>query len=285
MNNHSIKTIDFYFFSGTGNTLLVVKKMKEVFENNRIVVNLFHLEKTDPRKIDTNHTIGLAVPVAEQGTFPLVWDFVKNMPQANETAVFMVDTMLAFSGGIVGPIRKILKPKGYKPIGAKEICMPNNLFPRKIDEEKNKEKVRKGLIRAEKYAEDIISGRSRWRRIPILSDFMGYFSKADWAWKSLRKHYKLAVDESKCIQCGLCESLCPVGNITMNDYPNYRIILSRSGQVISNMPRRLTHYYPEFQGKCTICMRCLSFCPKKAIARIKTKHEIYRAVNVKELID
>ena len=260
LKNHSIKIIDFYFFSGTGNTLLVVKKMREVFGQNGITVNLFHIEKTDPKSINTNNTIGIGVPVAEQGTFPLVWDFIKNMPAANGTLVFMVDTMLAFSGGIVGPIRKILKPKGYKPIGAREICMPNNLFPKKIDEEKNKEKVGKGLIRAEKYAEDILSGRSRWRRVPILSDFMGYFSKAEWAWNSLRKHYTLAVDESKCIQCELCVSLCPVDNITMNDYP-------------------------EFQGKCAICMRCISFCPENAIARIKTKHEIYRAVNVKELID
>ena len=260
MNYHSIKIIDFYFFSGTGNTLLVVKKMKEVFERNDITVNLYHLEKTNPKEINTAHTIGLGVPVAEQGTFPLVWDFVKNMPQANGTIIFMVDTMMMFSGGIVGPIRKILKPKGYKPIGAREICMPNNLFPGKIDEKKNKEKVRKGLNRAEKYAEDILCGRSRWRRVPVLSDFMGYFSKADWAWRSLRKHYLLIINKEKCIQCGLCESLCPVDNITINNYP-------------------------EFQGSCTICMRCVSFCPKKAIARIKTKHEIYRAVNVKELID
>ena len=69
-----------------------LKKMIEVFERNDIVVNLFHLEKTDPKEIDTSHTIGLGVPVAEQGTFPLVWDFVKNMPRANGTPVFMVDT-------------------------------------------------------------------------------------------------------------------------------------------------------------------------------------------------
>ena len=40
--------IDFYFFSGTGNTLLVVKKMKEVFEEDGIKVNLYRLEKTNP---------------------------------------------------------------------------------------------------------------------------------------------------------------------------------------------------------------------------------------------
>lgn len=259
MNKIINNIIDFYCFSGTGNTLLVVKKMIEVFEKNDNIVNLFRLETSDPKEIDTTHTIGLGFPVAEQGTFPFVWGFLRAMPQCHGTKVFMVDTMLAFSGGIVGPARKILALKGYTPIGAKEICMPNNLFPKKIDDEKNQKVIRKGLLRAEKYAEDIIAYKSRWRRVPWLSDFMAYFSQADWCWNMLRKHYVLHVDTSLCSQCGLCESLCPIDNIDMNEYPN-------------------------FKGACTICMRCISFCPKKAISRVKTEHEIYKAVRVKELI-
>jgi len=121
--------IDFYCFSGTGNTLLVVKKMIEVFEKNSITVNLFHLEKSNPEEINTTHTIGLGFPVAEQGTFPLVWKFLRAMPQCKDTKIFMVDTMLAFSGGIVGPARKILKPKGYNTIGAKEIVKMGDSSP------------------------------------------------------------------------------------------------------------------------------------------------------------
>jgi len=253
-----ISTVDFYYFSGTGNTLLVVNKIKEIFERNNIAVNLFRLEKSNPKEMDTSHTIGLGFPVAEQGTFPLVWDFIRAMPQCSGTKVFMVDTMFAFSGGVVGPVRKILKSKGYTTIGAKEICMPNSLFPKKIDEEKNNRIVEKGLLQAERYAEDIIACKSRWSRIPLLSDFMAIFSQAEWCWNLLRKHYLLQVDTSKCSQCGLCESLCPVGNIEMQEFPVIR----------------------EY---CTICMRCISFCPKKAIARTNTTHERYRAVNVKEI--
>ncbi len=98
MNNCMLKrTIDFYYFSGTGNTLLIVKKMKEVFEKKSIQVNLFHLEKCNPTKNNISNTIGLAFPVAEQGTYPFVWDFIRAMPN---TKVFMVDTMLAFSVGV-----------------------------------------------------------------------------------------------------------------------------------------------------------------------------------------
>jgi hypothetical protein len=33
-----IETVDFYFFSGTGNTLIVVKKMQETFQEKGILV-------------------------------------------------------------------------------------------------------------------------------------------------------------------------------------------------------------------------------------------------------
>ena len=90
--------IDIYIFSGTGNTLLAVRKMRDVFVAKGLEVNLFPLDKTDPKLIDTTHTIGLGFPVAEQGTYPFVWDFVRTLPQTKETEIFMIDTMMAYSG-------------------------------------------------------------------------------------------------------------------------------------------------------------------------------------------
>lgn len=106
------ETIDFYYFSGTGNTLLVVRKMKEVFEEQGIAVSLFRMEATDPTAISTENMIGLGFPVAEQATYPFVWDFIRALPAASGTPVFMVDTLLLYSGGIVGPMRKIVSQKG-----------------------------------------------------------------------------------------------------------------------------------------------------------------------------
>lgn len=68
--------IDFYWFSGTGNTLLVANKMTEVFRSRGIEVNLFRIERSRPEHLDLGHTIGIAFPVACQSTFPLVWNFV-----------------------------------------------------------------------------------------------------------------------------------------------------------------------------------------------------------------
>jgi NAD-dependent dihydropyrimidine dehydrogenase PreA subunit/flavodoxin len=257
--------IDFYYFSGTGNTLLVVKKMKEVFEKDGISVHLYRLEKTDPKDVNIQHTIGLGFPVAEQGTYPFVWEFIHALPPAHGTPIFLVDTLMAFSGGIVGPVRKIVEKKGYTPIGAKEIIMPNNLFPKKSNDEKTDVKVKKGFEWAENYAIEILRGKSKWGRIPLLSDFMGIFSQRTWAWNFIRKMYCLDLDSQKCSQCGLCVKLCPIGNIEMKDYPEYK-------------------------NNCVICMRCISFCPKQAIYARKVhgfsskEYTLYKAVKVAELL-
>lgn len=90
--------------------------MRDVFTAKGLNVNLFHLEKSDPQKTNLSHTIGLAFPVAVQSTYPFVWQFIRNLPEAKGTPVFMVDTLAGFSGGIVGP----LKGKVFPAISARE---------------------------------------------------------------------------------------------------------------------------------------------------------------------
>ena len=48
-----------FVFSGTGNTLLVVKKMAEVFRENNIDVNLMRIEKASPVEINRDHELCL----------------------------------------------------------------------------------------------------------------------------------------------------------------------------------------------------------------------------------
>ena len=215
--------VDFYYFSGTGNTFLVVKKMQEIFEKNGINANIYKIEDSDPQKINLEHTIGLGFPIAELSTYDFVWEFIKSLPQANSTGIFMVDTLAGFSGGIVGPLREIVKKKGYNPIGAKEIIMPPNFFYIE-DKETCDRKVKKGLVKAEKYANDIINGKSKWGRVPILSDSINAFSTCLLKLTGMELNQKLLylnADKEKCNKCGICVRLCPIDNIKMEDdgYP------------------------------------------------------------------
>lgn len=55
---------------------------------------------------------------------------------------------------------------------------------------------------------------------------------------------KLKIDSKKCIGCGACEKLCPMNNIHIENMK----------AVSENM--------------CTMCYRCISHCPQKAITLI-----------------
>ncbi|MDQ7095733.1 EFR1 family ferrodoxin [Desulfosporosinus sp. PR] len=254
--------INFFCYSGTGNTLLIVNKMIKIFSDQGIRVNLYQIEHTDPKKIATGKTIGLAFPVAFQSTFPFIWNFINNLPQTKGTPVFMVDTMMAFSGAIVGPLKRVLSVKGYDCIGACEIVMPNNWLPKTIDEEKNSKKINEGLEKAGNYALELIEGQASWNRMPFLSQGLYHLCCNDFIMKrvNLSAGRKITLNKEKCLKCGLCARLCPVDNIEMKEYPVWH-------------------------NSCEVCMRCLSFCPIKAVFIPGKEFKNYRAVKAKELLN
>jgi ferredoxin len=260
-----MKYVDIYFFSGTGNTFLVVKKMINTFREEGVNAELYKIEDSNPKTVNLSHTIGIGFPVAELSTYKFVWDFIKNLPITEKTEIFMVDTLAGFSGGIVGPLRRIVEKKGYHPIGAKEIVMPPNIFYIQ-DKAINKEKVKKGLIEARKYALSILNGTSHWGRVPVFSDALYYSSLAGLKLTHIKlnqKYLHLSADPQKCNKCGLCVDLCPVKNIE---------IINRK--------------YPKNMLKCEYCMRCTSFCPENAIScPLNYKGKTYKAVTAKELIN
>jgi len=159
----NIDSVDFYYFSGTGNTYLVVKNMKETFEKCGIEANMFKIEDSEPEDVNLEHTIGLGFPIAELSTYEFVWDFYQCTASSNSTEIFMVDTLSGFSGGIVEPVRKIVEKKGYMPIGACEIVMPLNVFYIQ-DKVTNEKKIKKGLKKAKKYAKALMKGKAKWGR-------------------------------------------------------------------------------------------------------------------------
>lgn len=252
--------IDFYYFSGTGNTLLIVEAMRDIFCENNIDVNLYKIEYSNPANIVLEHTIGLAFPVAVQSTYPFIWDFMKLLPRTSGTKIFMVDTLAMFSGGVVGPTKRILASKGYVPIGAREIIMPNNLMRKKINERNKARGIENGIAKAQKYAMQIIRGKSKWRRMPILSDIIYWMSICDHSWRFMRGKIRLNAVESKCSNCGVCVELCPIGNIEMDKK------------------------IPSFGKSCQLCMRCFSFCPNDAIRINEKDYLAYRAVKVKAML-
>ncbi|HRU06326.1 MAG TPA: EFR1 family ferrodoxin [Candidatus Brocadiia bacterium] len=256
----AIAAVDFYVFSGTGNTLLVAQAMADVFRQRHVDVRLMRLEASDPAQADPSRCLGLAFPVACFSTYPFIWRFIERLPPGQATPAFMVDTLAGFSSGIVGPLKKLIRSKGYAPIAARQITMPSNYFPRRIDEAGNQAKRDRGCAKARDYAAAILDGRAKWRRLPLVSDLLCRLSRSKALVGWLHAHgAALSADPAKCVRCGLCAKLCPVRNITLDPAP-------------------------VFGMACELCMRCLAFCPKNAITFAGKTGPVYRAVKASDLL-
>jgi ferredoxin/flavodoxin len=253
-----MKKLDFYYFSGTGNTYLVVKEMQKFFETHGFEVQLYCIEKSEATKIDPQNMLGLAFPVAMQSTYKFVWEFLEAIPPIAEPKdAFLVDTKAIFSGGVKGPVYRLLKKKGYRPIAAKEIKMPHNMNLKKPPSKVEKKQI-KGLNKARKFAHDITFGISRWPHLPLPNP-LKKISQNEKILELMRNKNELDIDTTKCIKCGICYKLCPIDNIVMD-------------------------HYPEFKDNCQMCMRCLSFCPTQAIKPDGKDFFPYTAVNSAELL-
>ena len=164
--------------------------------------------------------------------------------------------MGGLSMGIMAPLKRALRRKGYLPIGARQVRMPVN-FLYYSEEKKNKE-IEKGLEKARRYASDLVGGSASWSSYPVLSDLAhaAFYNRLLW-WLA-RQWPKMRVSPEKGTRCGLCVKLCPAGNIVMKDYP-------------------------ERQGGCQVCLRCYAYCPREAVL-FAAAFKRYRAVSAKDLL-
>ena len=69
---------------------------------------------------------------------------------------------------------------------------------------------------------------------------------------------KLHIDREQCIGCGICVSVCPMENISLQ----------------SKKARQ--------QGRCTMCYRCVNHCPKQAITLLGKK--LYEQCSIEKYI-
>lgn len=252
---------DIYVFSGTGNTLSIAKKIAEVFNAKNIFTKVHRIEATDPKNIDLSSTIGIGCTVAFWNTYPLVKKWLKALPVANGTEVFLFDSMGDTSMHMIALIGKELEEKGYKIIASKEFVMPNNFLL--IENEENKlKKLNITMPLVEKFAEDIIVGNFfKVKGGFIYSLFFAFTSLMlnTWRWKLSQKIFGFKIDKNICTKCNLCSDICPKNNITMNDFP-------------------------VFNNKCEICLRCVSYCPVKAISsRMLYKNKTHTGVSTEEI--
>lgn len=237
------------YLSGTGNTRHCIEKIIELWDASAKAIPLESENVVE--EIANNNIIILGYPTQYSNMPYMVRDFInRNKELWNGKKIVCVATMGAFSGDGAGCAARLLKKYGAVILGGLHIKMPDSVCDSKLLKktiEKNKEIVRKADAKIEAVVHKIKEGKYPKEGIGFHSHLMGLLGQRLWFYRKTTGYTDKLKISKNCIGCGLCVSLCPMKNISM-----------QSGKAVADK-------------KCTMCYRCIAHCPKKAITLLRNE--------------
>ncbi len=232
------------YFSGTGNTKFCVEKFLEAWGCGEGVFSIE--EKEAANEIQNHDEIVIGYPVQYSSIPKILRDYVAANPSVwKGKRVFVIATMGLFSGDGAGMLARLLKRYGAVIAGGLHLTMPDSIVDvraLKRDFEKNRKLVVKAEEKIYRAVRDIKSKNAPQEGLGAGCHLAGLFGqRLYFGWKTKAYSDRIKIDPKKCIGCGMCEVLCPMGNLAVRG--SFAVPGSR----------------------CTMCYRCISRCPEQAI--------------------
>ena len=245
-----------FYFSATGNTWWVADKIKKQMDAKNINADIVSIDSIDAKKanwwIKTADLVLFGWPISRFDMPEPVKTFIDGLfvvEKGKHIHVFC--TQRRFSGNGAWMAHRAFKQKGLTIDTAAHFLMP--FIRGNVQSPRSQRKISEAMDRCGEqvacYVDGLLIGTlkitGRYAFLPALIRVV---------FKTLTKMSprKVGLDQSRCSQCGLCETICPAGNIRLSPYP-------------------------EFGDHCAHCLRCYAFCPEGAITvnghrrRIKKK--------------
>ena len=235
-----MKTI-LYYFSGTGNTLMLARLLAKELDDAEII-NIVSCKEPVVPEADA---VGILFPVYAFGLPKIMRDFVNNKLEIAENTYVFSLTNFAGAGAAAASkqLKSLLFLKGVKLNARFWVPMPSNYIPFGGAESQQKQNKRflSAADRIKKIAEIIKKQPENYfykrNRIPL---FIANICNNMFI-KSCGKDAKKFYVNGKCNGNGICAKICPTNNIKM---------------VEGN---------PVWGSNCEQCMACLQWCPYGAI--------------------
>jgi len=259
-----LKTVGLYYFSGTGNTELVVKRIRDKFTQMGWNATLIKIEDVTKKKVAVDleqfDLIAIGSQVIGYSIPRLVRKFIKQIPPSSrQRPVFVFRTC-----GGVAPINynvskemmRMLRRKGYVVFYEQLFTIGSNWIM-KFDNIIMKQLYEATMNKVDIMCEEVIKGKEhRYHTSTGLRLKMGLLAQvASLCLRFLGKDMKV---NHSCTNCGLCVMNCPEGNI-----------IEKKGTI-------------KYGTSCSACLRCVYSCPNKAISlRIFSFIPIKEGYNVK----
>lgn len=229
-------------FSGTGNTRLVADKLA-----SELGESVLALDYDTPKILDlaAEPRVIWMFPIHSWGIPKFVRRFIREVSivASSNLPHFMVCTCGDDAGRVADMWRKDLRQKGYKPVAAHSVFMPNTyvslpgfdvdspeLEQQKLEVMPMRVETITHAIKCSSPIDDVFKGRFSWIKTKVIYPFF-------MRWLTSPQPFRAS---GACVACSRCEQVCPLGNIKVTGKP-------------------------EWGNDCTMCMACYHACPRRAI--------------------
>jgi ferredoxin len=256
-----------YFASGTGNSYVVAAWFRDACEARGIPAALIAMTRADPARDivpSAGNLLALAFPT--HGGLP-PWSVIKfllRMPRRKGTRFLCLPTRGSFYiGPVLVPGAAILASflpsilllfKGFRPVGAASFDMPVNMTS--VHPTLTSRHAARVTARAkrkfDRYVERFFRAGTLWLTRNNLYELVWslvllYFIPLFFPLYLVIGRFfmgKIMFATVRCTSCGTCAASCPAGALVMKG---------------EKRPR------PYWRYSCEHCLRCLNFCPHRAI--------------------
>ena len=229
------------YFSGTGNSAFVAKQLADALNDTAVNTAEFLREGKRLRFSQPGPYVFVAPVYVAAPPLPFL-DFLRGCVFPKGEQAYFVMTCAATYSGCHQFWERFAARKRFHYMGAAKVVMPQNyvIYFRSWTDEKNRESLRAALPEIARCAELIRMGAP----FPERERSSGTYLASRLIVKPYYRlfiHAKAFRATEKCIGCGKCASVCPLGNISMKD-----------GR-------------PLWGDRCTHCMGCINLCPTEAV--------------------
>lgn len=221
-----------YYFSSTGNSLHVAKIIQKELQGRLLPM------AGNTGTSCSSEVIGFVFPTYYWGIPHIVGKFLSKLKiEHPHPYIFAVTTCGLSSGGALGMVKALLDKHHLNLNYGKKIrSVSNYIIEYNINPDRTEDKLQKAAACANQAARDIMERKNNHVRKPFLLEIQFYK-----AYQKRRNQDHLFFADEHCIGCGMCERVCPVHNISMEN-----------GK-------------PKFHHHCEHCIACIHWCPEKAL--------------------
>ena len=261
-----------YFFSGTGNSLVVARDLAAALEGRAIPIAV-HVDR-GPIHTEAG-VLGIVFPVYYAGLPAIVRRFAESLEARQEAYLFAVTTYGGGMGDSVRELRAALQSGPASLSAALGVHMPQNAFRKPWENhsqihaawhERKLPRIagsilsrRRGMSPKNAISNAILSPLNGWLKSKTRVHLAGLSGiSVDAPMEQLFAHADASfATNAACTECGVCSRVCPVGNIEMSE----------------NGPRWL--------HRCEGCHACYHWCPRRAIeSKIAQEGYFYHSPDV-----